>query len=269
MSRLKRIALGLGLTLLAALLLIAGVTLFDANLGARTADAANVAYTGGDGAALAGYLVEPAGPGPHPAVLMLHEWWGLNHDITLLADAMAAEGYVVLVPDAYRGRVATQVPGALALRLGTPEAQIAADIDAGLDYLRGLPAVDPARVASLGFCFGGEQSLQLALRQPDKLATMVMLYGSMVTDPAALQPLARLDPILGIFGGADAQIPVADVRAFEAALTAAGIEHTVTIYPNMGHAFVTPENYDAPGEPGDAWAQAVAFLETAVGSGGR
>ncbi|MCA9968606.1 MAG: dienelactone hydrolase family protein [Anaerolineales bacterium] len=259
---LKRLLLTLALLILTAVVILAAVTLYDANLGTTAADAANVTYPAADGAELAGYLAAPPDAGPHPTVLMLHEWWGLNHDIALLADALAAEGFVVLVPDAYRGRVATQVPGALALRLGTAESQIAADIDAGLAYLRGLPDVDPARVASLGFCFGGEQSLQLALRQPDQLITMIMLYGSMETDPAALQPLTQLDPILGIFGGADAQIPVAEVRAFEDALAAAGVAHTVTVYPTMGHAFVTPDNYDQPGEPGDAWSQLVTFLNT-------
>lgn len=260
MKRMKRIVSGVLASLLLIMLVLGGILIFDAFLGQQTADFANTPYTASDGTELLGYLAEPAGPGPHPAVLLLHEWWGLNEEITHIADALAAEGYVVFVPDAYRGKLASQVPGALFLRLSTPEEAIFSDIDAGLAYLRGLENVDPARVASWGFCFGGEQSLQLALRQPENLAAMVMYYGAVETEVERLRPLLQAQPVLSIFGAEDAQIPVAEVEAFAAALDQLGVANTVTVYPGVGHAFLTAENYTEPGPPGEAWQQTLAFL---------
>lgn len=248
----------LGLLLLGLILLV-GLILMDELSGPNTVDFANVTYANEEGVALLGYLARPAGDGPFPAVLMLHEWWGLNEGITELADAMAEQGYVVFVPDAYRGKLATQIPFALYLRLSTPEVEIHADLDAGLDYLRGLADVDPARVATVGFCFGGQQALQMSLRRPDDLAATVMLYGSLVTEAAQLGPL-REQPFLGIFGATDGQIPVSEVRAFEAALNSLNAPATITIYEGVGHAFVTEENYNRPGAAGQAWQQISDFL---------
>ncbi len=260
MKSLKRILLNLVGLLLVVALVLGGILVFDVNFGQQTADFANTTYADAANRELLGYLAEPAAAGPHPGVLLLHEWWGLNEEITHIADALAAEGYVVFVPDAYRGKLATQVPGALYLRLSTPEEAIFSDIDAGLAYLRGLENVDAARVASWGFCFGGEQSLQLALRQPENLAAMVMYYGSVETEVERLRPLLQAQPVLGIFGAEDAQIPVAEVEAFAAALDQLGVENTVTIYPGVGHAFLNAENYNEPGPPGEAWQQTLAFL---------
>jgi carboxymethylenebutenolidase len=259
MKWIKRIVSVLVGLLLVGLLLLIGAILVDEFSGPDTIDFANVTYTGEDEVTLLGYLARPEGEGPFPAVLMLHEWWGLNEGITELADAMAEQGYVVFVPDAYRGQLATQVPFALYLRLSTPEAEIHADLDTGLNYLRGLANVDPARVATVGFCFGGEQSLQMSLRRPDDLAATVMLYGSLVTEAARLGPL-REQPFLGIFGATDAQIPVSDVRAFEAALNSLNAPATITIYEGVGHAFVTEDNYNQPGAAGEAWQQISDFL---------
>ena len=92
-----------------------GVTLLILTLSAGLAFAQDIMepgrtyinYPGPGGVTLQGYLALPPGSGAHPAVLMIHEWWGLNRDITLLADALAKEGYLVLAPDAFRGSVAT------------------------------------------------------------------------------------------------------------------------------------------------------------------
>ena len=144
----------IGLLILLALVILIPLTLFafDAAFGPRTADVANTTFSDDRGETLLGYLAEPEGPGPHPGVLLLHEWWGLNEGITVLADALAAEGYVVFAPDAYRGRVAAQIPRALYLRLTTPEEQVKADLDAALAHLLALPGVDTERIASMGFC---------------------------------------------------------------------------------------------------------------------
>ena len=265
MKLIIRIVVGLLAVIVLAVAVLAGIIVYDTNLGVAAADSTNVTYAGEGDLTLQGYVARPEGDGPHPAVLLLHEWWGLNAEMPHIADALAEQGYVVLVPDLYRGRVATSVPGALWMRITTPNDVIWADTDSALTYLRGLEGVDPERVASVGFCFGGEQSLQLGLRAADALTAVVIFYGSTVDDPAQLQALTEAQPVLGIFGAEDQQIPLSEVTAFENALNEAGIENTVTVYDGVGHAFLTAENYDEPGAAGEAWQQLLAFLDENVG----
>ena len=227
----------------------------------NTADFANVEYKDASGQELLGYLAVPEGQGPHPAILLIHEWWGLNEGMTVLADALAEEGYVVFAPDAYRGNVTAAFPRALWLRLTTPGEQVEADMDSALAYLRGLDNIDSEHVASMGFCFGGGHSLQLGLRQSENLALTIIYYGAVVTDPDLLAPLTDGQPILGIFAEEDNTIFPEEVIEFEAALNSLDIENEITIYPDVGHAFVNEDNYNQPGPAGDAWTQTLMFLE--------
>jgi len=260
MKWLKRILVSLLGLLLLIVLLFAAIILFDVAFGPETAEFTNTTYSGSDDQALIGYLAQPEGAGPHPAVLLIHEWWGLNEGMTILADALAAEGYIVLAPDAYRGRVTAQFPRALWLRLTTPEEQVFADIDAALDYLMSMDNVDTTRLASMGFCFGGGHSLQLGMRQSENLALTILYYGAVVTDPELLRPLTDGQPVLGVFGEEDQSIAVADVLEFEAALNSLAIPNEITIYEGVGHAFLSEENYDQPGAAMNAWQQTLRFL---------
>ena len=260
----KRIGIGLLAILLIVVLLVAGTIIFDSLFGIDTADFTNVEYKDASGQELLGYLAEPDEPGPHPAILLIHEWWGLNEGMTVLADALAEEGYVVFAPDAYRGNVTAAFPRALWLRLTTPTEQVEADMDSALAYLRGLDNIDSERVASMGFCFGGGHSLQLGLRQSENLALTIIYYGAVVTDPDLLAPLTDGQPILGIFAEEDNTIFPEEVIEFEAALNSLDIENEITIYPDVGHAFVNEDNYNQPGPAGDAWAQTLIFLEESL-----
>lgn len=260
MKWLKRILGGLLGLLLLIVIVFVGIIAFDAAFGTDTAEFTNTTYVGSDGQELIGYLAEPEGEGPHPAVLLIHEWWGLNEGMIVLADALAAEGYVVLAPDAYRGQVTAQFPRALWLRLTTPEEQVFDDVDAALAYLMSLDNVDTTRLASMGFCFGGGHSLQLGMRQSEDLALTIIYYGAVVTDPELLRPLTDGQPVLGVFGGEDRSIAVDDVLEFETALNTLDIPNEITIYEGVGHAFLTEENYNQPGAAMDAWQQTLRFL---------
>ena len=257
----KRIGLGFLTLLLLIILFFAGTIIFDAIFGSDTADFANIEYTDATGQELVGYLATPDSSGPHPAILLIHEWWGLNEGITILADALAEEGYIVLAPDGYRGQVADTIPRALWLRLTTPTEQVEGDMDTSLAHLLSLDGVDADRAASMGFCFGGGHSLQLGLRQSENLALTIIYYGALVTDPDLLRPLTDGQPVLGIFAEEDNTIFPEEVIEFEAALNSLNIENEITIYPGVGHAFVNENNYDQPGPAGDAWAQTLLFLE--------
>lgn len=221
----------------------------------------NVNYPASDGAELHGYLATPSGDGPFPAVLMIHEWWGLNVDTARLAEALAAEGYVVLAPDAFRGSVARDAQGAMAQLNSTPQQQIAGDLDSALEYLRSHDAIEPDRIAVMGFCFGGTQAMYMGTRADD-LAAVITLYGSgPIQTVDALGNMSENGPVLGIFGAEDRSISVDEVEGFEDALVGAGIENTITVYDGVGHAFVKSDTYDQGGAAQDAWQELVGFLD--------
>lgn len=221
----------------------------------------NVSYSAADGSEIHGYLATPSGEGPFPAVIMIHEWWGLNVDTTRLAEALAAEGYVVLAPDAFRGSVARDPQGAMAQLNSTPQQQIAGDLDAALEYLRAHDAVEADRIAVMGFCFGGTQAMYMGTRADD-LAAVITLYGSgPIQTVDALEKMPQIGPVLGIFGAEDQSISLEEVNGFERALTQAGVQNTVTVYDGVGHAFVKSDTYDQGGAPQAAWEQLVDFLD--------
>jgi carboxymethylenebutenolidase len=247
-----------------ASVLITGASAFGQNMmepGER-----NVSYRGPKGVILRGYLAEPMGVGKFPAVVMIHEWWGLNRDITRLADALAEEGYVVLAADTFRGSVAQEPADAMKQVRGTPPEQIAADLDSAFDYLRSNPKVDPERIASLGFCFGGTQSMYMGTRNPD-LAAVVIFYGSgPITDPSKLGTMRSAGPVLGIYGAEDGNIPLDQVRKFEDALIMKNVRNTISVYPRVGHAFVKSNTYQNGEAAERAWQQMLSFLYTTLKS---
>ncbi len=224
----------------------------------------NVSFRATDGAQLRGYLSLPTGSGRAPAVLMIHEWWGLNNDVTALADSLSAKGFVVLAADAFRGSVAETPQDAMKQVRGTPAAQIASDLDAALEYLKTNSRVDANRVAVLGFCFGGTQAMYMGTRRAD-LAGVVIFYGSgPITDEGSLGVMKEAGPVLGIYGAEDGNIPVAQVEGFRAALNARAVENTIQIYPGVGHAFVKSTTFQNGAQAEQAWNQMVAFLDNTL-----
>lgn len=265
--KIVRLILRIALVLLLVMIAIVGFFIVTDSLGGDSAEQyANTTYPAADGTTLRAYLAQPsdaaaAAAEPLPAVIMVHEWWGLNAEIVEMADMLAEEAYVVLAPDTYRGNLATTVPGALFLRITTPRERVDSDMQAAYDFLAADSRVDAARIGVIGFCYGGGVALRHALVNANIAAT-VNLYGDTVDDPAGFGALLESRrPVLGIFGADDQQIPVAEAQAFDAALDAADIPNEVTIYPGVGHAFVNPSSIAAGGAAADAWAQILAFLE--------
>jgi carboxymethylenebutenolidase len=198
-----------------------------------------------------------------PAVIMIHEWWGLNEHIKNQADILAKEGYVVLAVDLYGGEIATDPNRAmeLASSVRNNSASAVDNLQSAVNYIKSLEMVDGSRIASLGWCFGGDWSLQLALNSSENpLAATVIYYGRPVTDTASLSSIDW--PILGIFGDQDQAISVESVKQFTSALNASGITNEIYLYEGVGHAFANPsgDNY-APKETTDAWQKTMAFLK--------
>jgi len=241
--------------------LLFGSIAADAVFGKSATDFTNVTYAHSDGTTLHGYLAEPPEAGDYPGIIMGHEWWGLNEDITLMADALAEEGYVVLVPSAYREKSTGWVPHALFLTITSDQDRIEGDFDAGFDYLQSLSSVNEDSTGMIGFCFGGRQALWMGMREQE-MDSIVSLYGGAFTEEAELADLDKELPILTIWGETDASIPVEEVQAMLDVMDDLGLNHESTIYPDLGHAFVNSENYDDETiGSGQAWDQIVAFFD--------
>jgi carboxymethylenebutenolidase len=201
-----------------------------------------------------------------PAVIMIHENKGLNDNIKNMANLLARNGYVVLAVDLFKGEVTTDRNRSSELTQYVRDNQdiATANLKSAVKYVSSLPNVNAEKIVSLGWCFGGAQSLQLALNSQDHpLAATIIYYGRLVTDNATLANIKW--PVLGIFGDQDRSIQVDTVKAFESALNSIGIPNEIYIYKGVGHAFANPsgENY-APKETQDAWQKTLSFLEKHV-----
>jgi carboxymethylenebutenolidase len=206
-----------------------------------------------------GVLFTPEGKGPFPALVVIHEWWGLVPWVKEQASKLADQGYVTLAVDLYRGKSASDPEVAHELMRGLPEDRANRDLLAAVQFLKAQKNVKRDKIGSIGWCMGGGYSLDLAIADP-ALAADVINYGHLATDPARLQQIHA--PILGLFGAQDKGIPPADVRKFEQDLKASGKKVEVVIYPDAGHAFENPNNkggYRAE-DAADAWKRTVEFL---------
>jgi carboxymethylenebutenolidase len=219
-----------------------------------------------------GYLVYPVSSNDTvgkklPAVVMIHEWWGLNENIKNMANLLAKQGFVVLAADLYKGEVANNPERAMELvqTVRNNQNNSINNLQTAVKYLSLLPNVDSSKIASLGWCFGGGQSLQLALNSQDHpLAATILYYGTpLVTYKALLSKIKW--PVLGIFGDKDQSIPIEEIKQFGNSLNQSGITNNIHIYKGVGHAFANPsgDNY-APKETEDAWQKTLSFLKKYV-----
>lgn len=246
---------------------LSGVSLLDVYAGASATDSANHVFELPDGREVQAFVARPPQAfleeaGDLPVVMMFHEWWGLNEEIAALAGMLSFDGYVVVVPDVYAGRVARTVPGALALRLTVDTERVRADMIAVREMLGGLEHADDTRTAAIGFCFGGDVAMDLVTSVPSDFVATVTLYGGLRPDPEDLRPLFGHGPVLGIFGETDPQIPLERVEAFGSALQQAMVNHRISVYPGVGHAFIQPDTLGDDGVVDEAWSELRGFLRT-------
>ena len=231
----------------------------DDGLGALAGQALQL----GDGSSA--YLSLPASHVPgDPAVLVIHEWWGLNDHIRRWADRLAEDGYAALAIDLYGGQVATESADAMEKMKAVDPAAAQATIRAGHSFLTDHALVRAGKTGVLGWCFGGGWALQAAIQQPELDAT-VIYYGRLVTEPDPLKDIQG--PILGIFAERDAGIPIEDVRAFESAAQEAGVPVQIKTF-DADHAFANPsgERYNTT-HAAAAWDAARQFLSAQLKEG--
>lgn len=267
MKNVKRVLLGILVLFGGLVLFLAGSVVVDMLVdGGRLEAVTNTTIPGANGGPdVRAYVAKPAGEGPFPTVIMIHEFFGLNESIVSKADLLAQEGYLVVAPDTFRGSTTAWIPRAIYQVITTKPENINTDLDSVYAWLESQSDVEKDRVGVAGFCYGGRASLTYSLHNSN-LAATVVFYGSPQTDAAVLASLPG--PVLGIFGGADQSIPLTEVTAFEKGLADAGIEHQITVYDGQPHAFVQDaEGIKSGGAQADAWNEMLAFLDARLKNG--
>jgi carboxymethylenebutenolidase len=211
------------------------------------------------------FVVSPPGAKKFPAIIMVHEFWGLKPEIVGKAEALAVEGYVVVAPDTFRGKTTSWLPSAIWNVMGTPKENINVDLDAVFGWLEQQPNVDPTRIMVMGFCYGGGTSLLYSLHNPEIVATGIF-YGNVGVDTTELTKLPG--PVLGIFGEDDTSISLEEVKTFEAGLAQASIPNQITIYQSKGHAFVkSVEEIERDPVQQQAWTEFLEFAKVNLQNG--
>ncbi|NTU57234.1 MAG: dienelactone hydrolase family protein, partial [Anaerolineales bacterium] len=207
MKIVKKVLLGILILVGGLVLFLAGSVAVDMLVdGGRLEGVTNTTIPGVNGGPdVRAYVAKPAGEGPFPAVIMIHEFFGLNESIVSKADLLAQEGYLVVAPDTFRGSTTSWIPRAIYQVITTKPENVNTDLDSVYVWLESQSEVEKDRVGVAGFCYGGRASLTYSLHNSD-LAATVVFYGSPVTDATILANLPG--PVLGIFGGADQSIPL-------------------------------------------------------------
>jgi carboxymethylenebutenolidase len=231
----------------------------------------------GDDATLRGYLARPAGHGPFPALVVVHDVRGLYDHYRDVARRFAAEGFLTLVPDLYSREGPPTLPdlGAVARFIrALPDRRVLGDLASAAGHLATHADARPGAIGITGFCMGGQYAL-LAACTDGRLRACVTWYGMLrYAETDERKPASPLDlaprlgcPLLGLFGREDGLIPQADVDELEAILARAGKRYEIRRYAGAGHAFFNDTRTDAyrPDAAADAWPRAIAFLRTHVG----
>jgi dienelactone hydrolase len=224
--------------------------------------------------ALQGFVAwDDAIPGKRPGVLVVHEWWGHNQHARNQAERLARAGYVGFALDMFgKGKLASHPQDAQAFvaeATADPKAE-RARFDTALALLKKRKEVNPAKIAAIGYCFGGGVVLDM-LRQGEPLSAAATFHGALTSKLTAKKPIKT--PILVLAGADDPMVGKAQLDAFKQEMTAAGAHFRVVEYPGAKHAFTNPDAGKA-GVPGleynakadqQSWEELMVFFKDVFG----
>jgi carboxymethylenebutenolidase len=204
-----------------------------------------------------GYLSQPDKDKTKSALIVIHEWWGLNEGIHLMTDQLAALGYSALAVDLYDGESADEVREAFQLmtNLSKNEEGALANLRQAYNYLE--KELEAEKIGIIGWCLGGKWSLRGALMLPQEIDATVIYYGSLVNDK---QKLAALEmPIIGFVGTKDRLHQ--QFIEFDKNLKELEKDSIIHIYDGAKHAFANASGiaYEENAAE-DSWKKTVDFL---------
>lgn len=208
------------------------------------------------------FVAEPDDNAKHPGVVLIQEWWGIEPHIRDLAQKLAAEGFVVAVPDLYHGRVVTEPDEAqkeVMMLYGSVD-QASKEIIGALETIKAQANVDPKKLGLIGFCVGGFLTYTVASRYSD-LGAIIPFYGAGY-DPKPEEVAKVNAPVLAVYGSRDDSVSPEQISKIESMYKQAGKDITVKVY-DAGHAFINPDHgMGDEKSAAEAWPLAVNFLKT-------
>ncbi len=229
-----------------------------------------IEYPSADGTILEGYVAyDDAKKAPRPGIIIGHEWMGLSELCRRKAETLAEEGYIALAADIFgKGvRPANQEgASALATKYRSDRPLLRQRMRAAYDTLRAMPQADAARIAVMGYCFGGTAALELA-RSGAALAGTASFHGGLAT-PTPQDAKNIKAPVLAMHGADDPFVPPAEVQAFQKEMGDAGVDLRFITYPGAVHSFTNPEAgsdnstglaYNAAADR-ESWTEFLKFL---------
>lgn len=217
-----------------------------------------------DGSTMDGYLARPNDSAAHPGIVLIQEWWGIDSHIKDLCERLAQEGYIVLAPDIYHGKVVDEPDEAEKAMMALNMGNAVTEIRHGIDYLQGRDDVAPKKLGLVGFCMGGFLAWKTAEAENGEIAALAPFYG------AGYQPTAEdirkiTAPVLAQYGDLDDSIPADHRNHIASLLKQEGKTHKVLVY-HAGHAFMNPEHgAGVPEAAEQAWAELLAWFKQYLG----
>jgi carboxymethylenebutenolidase len=216
--------------------------------------------------AMSAHLALPDGKGPHPAVIVIMEAFGLVKHILAVTERLAGEGYVAIAPDIYYRDAPDnkfgydELPRALGLMQKVDDRKVVEDLRALIKSLRALPEVGSSKIGITGFCMGGRLSFLAATALGDEIAASAPFYGGGIVNHLP-QASAIRAPLYLFFGGKDPYIPMAQVEQVDARLKELGKRYTLKTYANADHGFFCNERGSYSAEAAsDAWSELKGFF---------
>jgi len=209
-----------------------------------------------------GYAALPEGDGPYPAVVVIHEAYGLNENIKEITRRFADAGYVALAVDLFadRNRVICMARYMTGMLLGAVERPGIADLRSALTLLAEMPEVDSHRIGAIGFCMGGGFAIAWACTDR-RLKAIAPFYGA---NPRPIDAVERACPIVGSYPEKDFSASAG--RALDEALDKYRIDHEIKIYPGARHSFFNDHGraYDKQAAE-DSWSRVISFFAKHLG----
>ncbi len=216
------------------------------------------------------FVCRPPGAGPHPAVIVIMEAFGLNRHIKDVAQRIARESYVTIAPDLYYRFGSPivpyeDVPKAISYLQKFTDEGLKLDLGAVITHLKGQRDVRGDRIGITGFCVGGRIAFQAAAWFPGDMRVSIPFYGGGIAADAPQAPITYADriqcPMLCFFGETDGMIPLEQVKRVEDTLTRLGKTAEVKVYPGAGHGFFCNDRASYhPESAADAWEKTKLWM---------
>lgn len=222
-----------------------------------------------EGQKLAGYFAPGKGGGKRPGVLIVHAWLGITASIKARADRIAAMGYNAFACDVF-GKPVNVAGGPFPMIKPFLDDRylFRGRIRAGLDALTAQAGVDAGRIVCMGYCFGGQASLELA-RTGARLAGIVSFHGELDT-PLPSGPGDIKGKVLVLTGDDDPIVPFEKIAGFRDEMRKSGVDFEIDLYSGAKHSFTgegslgpekTPEAVLSPQADARSWARMEAFFK--------